>query len=208
MTTVTRYPDDLTLLDARTRYFADNGFGATGGYDDKWVPLAIAGLTIPFPNTKARARAVRYHDLHHILTGYGTDFASEAVISAWELGAGCGRNPAPWVINLAGMGAGLLTHPRRTYAGFVRGRHSASLYDRPYDPMLAETVGAARARTHTPPADARPKTRGGDAVAFSGAVIGCALALPLVTAVTIALLPLGLAALAAKRTTAASPRSE
>lgn len=31
----------------------------------------------PFPNTHGRRRALAYHDLHHILTGYRTDFVGE-----------------------------------------------------------------------------------------------------------------------------------
>ena len=42
-----------------------------------------------FPNTDSRKRAVPLHDLHHILTGYKTDWMGEAEIGAWELRAGC-----------------------------------------------------------------------------------------------------------------------
>jgi hypothetical protein len=74
---LTEYPLDSTLRDARRTYFEVNGFGATGGYDDAWVDFKLGPLPFPFPNTKARIRAVQYHDLNHVLTGYDTDTIGE-----------------------------------------------------------------------------------------------------------------------------------
>ena len=51
---------------------------------------------MPFPNTPSRKRAVRYHDLHHALTGYATDLTGEFEISAWEIGSGCADHVAAW----------------------------------------------------------------------------------------------------------------
>ncbi|MCW8140677.1 MAG: hypothetical protein KIT58_17390 [Planctomycetota bacterium] len=70
-------PPDLTRREARARDFADNGFG-DGGHDDRWVKLKAGPLTLCFPNTAARVRAVRFHDLHHVLTGYATTWTGEA----------------------------------------------------------------------------------------------------------------------------------
>ncbi len=191
--------DDLTMRAARDRYFADNGFGPTGGYDDKWVELHLGPMTVPFPNSKGRAKAVPYHDLHHIVTGYGTDFASETLISAWEIGAGCGTAFAVWVINLSAFGAGLFSAPRRTFAAFRRGRRSASLYDQAIEPLLAATVTEVRTKTGTPAADEVVPVRLGDVAALSAATLGSLVAMPLVTAGTLALMPFGLVALAARK---------
>lgn len=83
------YDEGLTMREARAIYFEVNGFGADGGYGDAWVDFKLGPLPVPFPNTRARVRAVRYHDLHHVLTGYDTNTIGEFEISAWELGAGC-----------------------------------------------------------------------------------------------------------------------
>lgn len=124
----TRYDQDLTLLEARQRFFADNGYGETGGYEERWVKLKLGPVPFAFPNTASRKRAVPLHDLHHILTGYGTDWRGELEMSAWELGAGCGRYGFAWQINLQGMVSGLLIAPLRTLRAFRRGLRSRSLY--------------------------------------------------------------------------------
>lgn len=152
------YPDELDMQTARARYFEANGFGKNGGYDEPWVKFALGPLPVHLPNTKQRVRAVRYHDLHHIVTGYETTTLGEFEIAAWELGAGCGAFVAAWVLNLAGVGGGLFRAPRRTFRAFVRGRASRSLYGKPYEPLLAETVGSVRARTGTDRAALRRAT--------------------------------------------------
>jgi len=61
----------------RTRYFRDNAFGDDGGYAKKWVSVQLGPLPLGFPNSAARVRAVKYHDLHHVVTGYATDLVGE-----------------------------------------------------------------------------------------------------------------------------------
>jgi hypothetical protein len=138
----------LTVGEARTRYFERAGFPPDGGYAASFVSLGKLGpIPIGFPNTDSRRRAVVMHDLHHIATGYQTDWAGEGVISAWEVAAGCGRYPFAWFINLQGMVMGWVVAPGRTWRAFVRGRHTRSLYAEGYsDALLRETVGSLRAR--------------------------------------------------------------
>ena len=69
-------PSD-TLRRARDEYFRVNNFGPNGGYDDAWVDFKLGPIPMPVPNTPSRKRAVRYHDLHHALTGYATDIRGE-----------------------------------------------------------------------------------------------------------------------------------
>ncbi|MBK7397002.1 MAG: hypothetical protein IPJ34_12030 [Myxococcales bacterium] len=136
--------DQETMRTARARYFAENGFGDDGGYGSPWVDFKLGSIPFPFPNTKARVRAVRFHDLHHILTGYRTDFRGELEISAWEIGAGCRDMIAAWQLNLGGLWAGAMLMPRRTFRAFVRGRRTTSLYDKDLDALLDGTVAEAR----------------------------------------------------------------
>ncbi|MGK3989024.1 hypothetical protein WME99_38625 [Sorangium sp. So ce136] len=138
------YDEGLTMRAARAIYFDVNRFGADGGYGDAWVDFKLGPLPVPFPNTRARVRAVRYHDLHHVLTGYDTSTIGEFEISAWELGAGCKDFAAAWQLNLGGLFAGLLSAPRRTVRAFLRGRRSESLYGRPFEALLGSTVGELR----------------------------------------------------------------
>lgn len=191
------YSPEATLLEARTRYFEDNGFGADGGYHDAWVDFMLGPVPFPFPNTPARVRAVRYHDLHHVLTGYATDFWGEMDISAWEIGAGCRNYVAAWQLNLGGLATGAVFKPARTFRAFVRGRRSQSLYGLPFEGLLQETVGAARERARVDRTD--PKARFADVVLFVlAALLG--LVVGLVTfALIVPLLPIAFIAFSLKR---------
>jgi hypothetical protein len=73
----TTYEPEMTMRDALARYFEVNAFGADGGYNDAWVDFKLGPMPFPFPNTQSRVRALRYHDLHHILTNYDTDTLGE-----------------------------------------------------------------------------------------------------------------------------------
>ncbi|NNL64973.1 MAG: hypothetical protein HKP30_01895, partial [Myxococcales bacterium] len=110
--------NEATLLDARTRYYRANGFDEDGGDSRSWVRVALGPLPLYFPNSDARRRAVRYHDVHHVLTGYGTDWAGEAEIGAWEVASGCRDHLAAWHLNLSVMWVGLFVAPRRTWRAF------------------------------------------------------------------------------------------
>ena len=144
---MTHYDDAMSLRDARALYFEANGFGSDGGYSSKWVKIDFYGLPIAFPNVEARRRAVRLHDLHHLATGYDTDFPGEAEISAWEISTGCARYLAAWVLNFQGMFVGSFVAPKRVYRAFALGRRSRNLYREGFDEaLLAERVGDLRER--------------------------------------------------------------
>jgi len=141
-----RYADDLTLRDARAQYFTANGFGADGGYAKKLEIVKLGPIPLIIPNVAGRVAALQYHDLHHVLTGYRTDFFGEFEIAAYELGAGCGRLWFAWLINLSGL-PGTLLLPRRAVRAWARGRRSRGLYHgRVDDTLLARTVGEVRDR--------------------------------------------------------------
>ncbi|WP_375768626.1 hypothetical protein NR798_44265 [Archangium gephyra] len=135
----------LTLRQARERYFDENGFGQGGNYDERWVRVDVGPVPFWFPNSKERVRALRFHDLHHVLTGYHTDFPGECEISAWEVGGGCTDHWVAWLLNLSGMGAGLFFMPRRVARAFLRGAHTGNLYRAEYgEALLGKTVEEMR----------------------------------------------------------------
>src|SRR5579859_5609468 len=158
-----------TLATARAKYFAANGFGADGGYDAPFVDFKLGPIPFPFPNTDGRRRAVRYHDLHHIVTGYHTDFTGELEIAAWELGAGCRAFPTAWLLNLGGTAMGAAVAPGRTYRAFCRGRRSRTLYGRPLPPLLSSTVAEARRHCRL---DAAVEPSASDVALFLAAWVG------------------------------------
>jgi hypothetical protein len=180
------YAPSLTLREARDLYFRNNGFGDDGGYGDKWVDFKIGPVPFPFPNTAARIKAVKVHDLHHIVTGYRTNFVGELEISAWEIGGGCEDMVAAWILNLSGMGFGFLIAPSRTFRAYVRGRRGHTLYRYAYgDELLAKTVaeirsetGAAREEERAAPGDVLRAIAWGIAGIFVGTLL-FAMLLPL-----------------------------
>lgn len=162
---ITTYDDGMTMGAARQRYFDDNGF-AGGGYDERWVKLKAGPINLYLPNAQGRRRAVKLHDLHHIATGYQTDWIGEAEIGGYEIGGGCGPFAWAWILNLQAMAIGLLRAPRALFRAFVRGRHARTLYHQGEfsDAMLARSVGDVRRelRLDRPP----PPAGAGDAAAF------------------------------------------
>lgn len=196
--------NDTTLRQARDLYFQTNGFGPNGGYDDPWVDFSLGPVPFPFPNTPARVRAVRFHDLHHVLTGYATSTVGEFEIAAWELGAGCKGFGAAWVLNLGGLVSGLVVAPRKTVAAFVRGRGDRTVYGEDYEQLLALRVDEARERylAHGP----RSATLGDAALLALAAVGGTAVGLALL-ALVIPLVPVGLVTNALRRRNASQARA-
>lgn len=135
----------LTLRQARERYFEENGFGQDGGYGERWVRVDVGPVPVWFPNSAERVRALRFHDLHHVVTGYRTDFPGECEISAWEIAGGCTNHWAAWALNLSGMGAGLFFMPRRVARAFQRGLHTRNLYRAEYgEALLSRSVEEMR----------------------------------------------------------------
>jgi hypothetical protein len=185
------------MASARARYFEVNNFGADGGYNDAWVNFKFGPIPFPFPNTAGRVRAVRYHDLHHLITGYTTDLVGEGEISAWEVGAGCASFPTALALNLSGIVLGCLMAPRRTWLAFVRGRQTRTLYGQPFDPLLERSVGDVRHEVGLDAAAKKPTL--GDWVAFKTAVLGGVVIGTLIFAAALALLPIGIVALAVRR---------
>ena len=156
------YDPELTLREAREIYFAANDFGRDGGYSKPWVKLEFGFVPVFIPNLPSRRRAVRFHDLHHVLTGYATDWRGEAEIGAWEIGSGCGRESFAWFADLLSLVPGLVVAPRATFRAYVRGRRSRNLYGRPFDDaLLARRAGELRnelalGEDEPPPGPRRP----------------------------------------------------
>ena len=161
------YDGQLTLRAARAQYFEANGFGADGGYAARWVHFRVGRLPLAFPNTAARVRAVRFHDLHHVATNYDTDLRGEYEIGAWEIGGSCRGHLAAWVLNLGAFAVGLALHPRALFRAFVRGRHSRNLYDGSWsEQLLEQKVGEVRRALGLDTAAPSPGLA--DRVAFAG----------------------------------------
>lgn len=113
-------PGHLTVRAARDLYLAYNGF-TMAEYSAPTFSFLWLGRTITLPNPPARQIVIAFHDLHHVLIGYHTDFAGEGEISAWELRGGC-NTFFLWFINTLGLLLGLTVAPRRTLRALWRAR--------------------------------------------------------------------------------------
>ena len=115
-----------------------NAFGVDGGYGLDWVDVKVGPIPLRIPNTAGRKRAVRFHDLHHTLTGYRTNFRGECEIGAWEVASGCADHWAAWFLNLSTIGSGLLFAAGDVWRAFMRGRASGNLYRATFDDALLD----------------------------------------------------------------------
>jgi hypothetical protein len=177
------YDPSLLVRDARSLYFSTNGLADDGGYSDERVEIKFGRLPISIPNSPARVRSVRLHDLHHIATGYHTDLAGESEIGAWEVAIGCADHPAAWVLNLLAMSYGLLLCPRRLFRAFLRGHGTSNLYRQEFsEDLLQQTVADLRANLHV--RDSAPQvTLSGLAAFFFWEVVAVGLGLSVAAAV-------------------------
>jgi hypothetical protein len=144
----------LSVQAALREYLDANGFDVRA-YDapEYQVDLSeVTGEVWAFPNTPTRKRAVALHDLHHVVTGYGTDVLGEAEIGAWELCAGC-NSAFLWWINSSAVGLGLLLSPGRVLRAGARAIGQRTLYrdSLPHEELLALPVVELRKRLGVAP---------------------------------------------------------
>jgi hypothetical protein len=122
------YQENQIVQSALEEYFENHHLGKDGGLTKKWAKIKVGPFYFPIPNTKARQKALVFHDIHHIVTGYDGNWKGEVSISAWEIASGCGEYYAAWLLDIWGMAVGLFIYPKAVYNGFIRGKRSLNLY--------------------------------------------------------------------------------
>jgi len=158
--------DERLLRTALADHLAHSGLPVDSGVSQRWVRVRLLGLPIVFPNFDARRAVLVEHDVHHLLTGYRTDWTGEAEIGAYEIASGCRHLWAAWFFNFGGFLFGLLIAPRRTFRAFVRGRRGTNFYGADRERTLQSTVAEARCLLGLDRAPG-PATRR-DGLAFAG----------------------------------------
>ncbi|MBY0472123.1 hypothetical protein K2X30_13230 [bacterium] len=117
----------MTAREALTKYYNQNYFGDRA-LTDLCVTARVGPITFPFPNPKQRRDVIQLHDLHHLLTGYSTDWIGEGEVAAWELSSGFPRKHwigyfyAPITLII-----GFFFSPKRIFKAFKRGRGKENL---------------------------------------------------------------------------------
>ena len=119
----------MTLQEELVAFYKRSGFGAVVGGRSITVPVYTGCMLVPLPSIETRRRFLKYHDLHHLLTGYSVGRIGEGEVSAWELATGSAFvSPMLGVMNLIALSTGLLLEPRRMWRAFRRGCVSRNLY--------------------------------------------------------------------------------
>jgi len=161
--------DTRNLGAALRQHLAASGLPLDSGVAQRWIRVRFLGIPVVFPNFDARRAVLVTHDVHHLLTGYRTDWRGEGEIGGFEIASGCKQFWAAWFFNLGGFLFGLVIAPRRTFAAFVRGRRCSNFYGADPRRLLERTVDGAR-RELGLDLEMGPATAG-DALAFLGWVL-------------------------------------
>lgn len=112
------YSSDFTLQEA-LNLFHQKFYLGDGGYNDDWFTIKMGLIKIKLPNITSRKKAVRIHDIHHVINGYEATIKGEAEIGMWELVSGCGTYSVAWILNLMSISYGLLLYPKAMYQAFM-----------------------------------------------------------------------------------------
>lgn len=152
----------MRVLDARSAYLAENGF-TVESYDSPTTAGSLLGVKFSVPNPPSHRRAIRLHDLHHVATGFGTDHAGEAEISAWQARRGL-RSAGHYVAAIVIFNAllGVVFAPRRTWAALRIAGTNHSLFNMSvdYDALMGRSVGELRAMLGIPERGLATRPRG------------------------------------------------
>nr|WKF59610.1 hypothetical protein HUO10_004121 [Paraburkholderia busanensis] len=119
----------MGLREELADFYRRSGFGPVVGARPRTVPVFAGCMLVPLPNIEVRRRYLKYHDLHHLITGYSVGRIGEGEVSAWELGTGSAFvSPTLGVMNLIALSTGLVLKPGRMWAAFKSGCTSRNLY--------------------------------------------------------------------------------
>lgn len=141
------YDENLTVKAGLAQLFQVFGF-QEDAYTAKRFAIWVGKIPIWLPNIPSRVKVARFHDIHHVLTGYPANWKGEAEIGAWEIATGCRTYWVAWFLNLGAVAVGLVLFPRPVLRAFRRGwRSRTNLYhDFDYDSLLDLKIGELRKR--------------------------------------------------------------
>ena len=135
----------MLIKDALVQLFDRFGI-PPDAYTAKHFSIRVGNIPINLPNIPARVKVARYHDIHHILTGYPANWTGEAEIGAWEIVTGCRTFFIAWFLNGGAVIVGLFINPKAVLNAFRRGwKTDTNLYHNfEYAQLLEMTVKELR----------------------------------------------------------------
>lgn len=141
------FDENLLIKDALPLLFERYNIPANA-YETPYFYIRVGPLSIPVPNIPARVKIARFHDIHHLLTGYPANWKGEAEIGIWELITGCRTSFIAWFLNSGAVMVGAILYPKAVFQAFKRGLHTrTNLYhDFDYDSLLLLTIKEVKER--------------------------------------------------------------
>ncbi|MFA6087156.1 hypothetical protein [Mucilaginibacter sp.] len=118
----------MTVKEALIGFYKFNRLNLTQDFESHCVRVYVGCILAPVPNINARKKYLKFHDMHHVMSGYGIDRVGESEISAWELGSRSCRKPLISVMNLFALSTGFILNPKKVISAFYRGCRSKNLY--------------------------------------------------------------------------------
>lgn len=118
----------MTTKEALLGFYQFHKLNLSEDFKSHCVRVYIGCLLAPVPNVNARKKYLKFHDLHHIMTGYGIGKIGESEVSAWELGSRSCKKPLISIMNLFALSTGYILSPGRVTKAFFRGCKSKNLY--------------------------------------------------------------------------------
>jgi hypothetical protein len=123
------FPQDQPIGTLLPLFYQQYNLEADGGYDADHVTMKVArNYAFYIPNWNARRKALLKHDIHHMVTGYKSDFKGELEIASWEVGSGCWPYWAALALDLHGPAFGFWINLPRVFKAFVLGLRTRNLY--------------------------------------------------------------------------------
>ncbi|MEQ1922961.1 MAG: hypothetical protein ABL952_10685 [Pyrinomonadaceae bacterium] len=114
------------------QYLLESGY-SSDGYADHRFRVSVGPLVLNFPNPGR----LPYHDLHHVVSGYGTGLIGEAEESIYELRGGC---PTILILFLClgSIAIGCFLSPKRIIKAWRATKGTSTLYASPipYETLL------------------------------------------------------------------------
>ena len=122
--------EHMSIQQALALFYQNNGFAPIQAEQEPCTVNVYNGcLLVPLPNIAVRHKYLKYHDLHHLLTGYSVGRIGEGEVSAWELGTrSMFDHPILGLMNLIALSTGFFLQPKRMWSAFLRGVESQNLY--------------------------------------------------------------------------------
>ncbi len=124
------FPGNIPINRLLPDFYRKYNLNEDGGLGEATVKVEVyKNFRFYLPNIDARKKAVLKHDIHHIITGYKSDFKGETEIGAWEIASGCRKYWVATVLDLASLALGCLFNLPGVFRAFIRGRRMKNLYD-------------------------------------------------------------------------------